>query len=42
MSEKQKQPETCIMTDDSSQRYVAMWFRYGRKFDHYFATNLLL
>jgi len=33
MSEKQKQPETCII-NDTSQRTVAMWFRCGEKFNH--------
>jgi len=26
MSEKQKQPETCIMINDTSQHSAAMWF----------------
>jgi len=42
MSEKQKQPETCTMINDTSQRSAAMWFRCGGTFDHYFITNLLL
>jgi len=29
MSEKQQQPETCIMTNDTPQRSVATWYRCG-------------
>jgi len=36
MSEKQEQPETCIMINDTSQRSVVTWFRCGGTFDHYF------
>jgi len=39
---KQKQPETCIMINDTSQRSVATWFRCGGTFDQYFITTLLL
>jgi len=41
MSEKQQQPETCIITINDrpiSQRTVAMWFRSGGLFDHYWFT----
>jgi len=41
MSEKQKQPETC-MINDTSERNVSTWFRYSGTFDHYITTNLLL
>jgi len=40
MSEKKY--ETCIMINDTSQRSVATWFRFGGTFDYYFTTNLLL
>jgi len=26
---------TCIMSNDTSQRSVATWFRFGGTFDHY-------
>jgi len=42
MSEKQQQSETCIMMNDTPQRSVATWFRYGETFDRYFIANLLL
>jgi len=42
ISEKQKEPETCIMINDMSQRSVAMWFRCGEMFDRNLITNLLL
>jgi len=43
MSEKkQKQPEACIVINDTAQRSVATWFGCGGTFDHYFATYLLL
>jgi len=42
MLEKQKQPETYIVINDTSQRSrVATLFGYGETFS-YFATNLLL
>ena len=39
---KQKQPETCILIIDTSQRSVATWFRCCGTFDRYFTTYLLL
>jgi len=36
MSTKHKQPETCIVINDTSQRRVATWFRCAGTFDHYF------
>jgi len=42
MSEKQQQPETYIMINDTSQCNVATWIRCGGTFNHYFITNLLL
>jgi len=39
MSEKQTQPETYIVINDTSQCSVAAWFRCGGKFGYYFATN---
>jgi len=44
MSEKQQQPETCIMINNrpTSQRSVATWFRCDGTFDPYVITNLLL
>jgi len=41
VSKKQKQPEACIMINDTLQRNVAAWFRRGGTFD-YITTNLLL
>jgi len=39
MSEKQQQPKTSIMIDDTSER-VATCFRYGEtRFDQYFITK---
>jgi len=29
MSEKQQQPETCMVINDTSQSTVAMWFKCG-------------
>jgi len=36
MSEKHKQPETCIMINDTSQCSVAMWVRCGGTCNHYY------
>jgi len=42
MSEKQKQSETCILTNDTSKCSVATWSRCSGTFDQHFITNLLL
>jgi len=42
MSEKQKQPEACIVIYDISQGIVATRFRYGGTSDYDYITNLLL
>ena len=36
MLKKEKQPETCIMINDTAQRCVAMRFRSGETLDYYF------
>jgi len=42
MPEKQQQPETCTVINDTSQGSVAGWLRCGGIFCEYFVTNLLL
>jgi len=42
MSEKQQQPEMCVVISDISQGSVTTWFRCGGIFYKYFVTNLLL
>jgi len=42
MPEKQWQPETFIMIDNTSQLCIAPWFRCGGAVDHCSITNLLL
>jgi len=42
MSEKQKQPETCIVIYDISHGNATVRFRSGGTSDYDFITNLLL
>jgi len=42
MLEKNKQPETCITINVTSQRSAATWCRCGGTCGHYFIKNLLL